>query len=102
MEPTIDLTLEQTQTPTEPEGEAPDTAELDKPGDAMTIEEVKTLMGSSQSEAEWDANCDRVKKAHNGYPSFWFREIVMSGLAGRVAARFGRDDRVHVQTMTIG
>lgn len=67
----------------------------------MTIEEVKSLMESSQTEEQWNANCDKVKRECDGYPSFWFTEIVLSGLAGRVTARFGRDDRIHTQTITI-
>jgi hypothetical protein len=67
----------------------------------MTKEEVRSLMESSQTEAEWNANCNKVKRECDGYPAFWFAEIVQSGIAGRVAARFGKDDRIHVQTIAI-
>lgn len=67
----------------------------------MTREEVKLLMESSNSEQEWNTNCDKVKKAFNGYPDFWFADIIMSGLCGQVSARFGKDDRIHIMPIDI-
>lgn len=52
----------------------------------MTQDEVKTLMESSKSEIEWNANCDKVKRTCGGYPEFWFSLIVLSGLSARVQA----------------
>lgn len=46
----------------------------------MTQSEVEALMRSSKSEAEWDTNCAKVKKACGGYPSFWHPAIIQSGL----------------------
>lgn len=46
----------------------------------MKEKEVIELMSSSKNESEWYDNCDKVKKACNGYPSFWYGAIVMSGL----------------------
>lgn len=63
----------------------------------MTKEQVIELMESSQSEQEWNNNCDIVKGKCDGYPNFWFSTIIASGLAGRVAARFGKDDKIHIQ-----
>jgi hypothetical protein len=51
--------------------------------------EVITLMESSKSENEWNNNCGKVKEACNGYPDYWYREIIMSGLCDRVSSRFG-------------
>jgi len=52
----------------------------------MDADEVRALMESSRSQAEWDANCDRVKAVHGGeYPDFWFAAVIMSGLLGRVS-----------------
>jgi hypothetical protein len=45
-------------------------------------------MGNSQSEREWNANCDAVKKANGDYPAFWYEEVIMSGLASQTAAKF--------------
>lgn len=50
----------------------------------MSESEVVELMVSSKSEEEWNANCDKVKAACNGYPSFWFHKIVMSGLMATI------------------
>jgi len=50
----------------------------------MTKNEVKKLMESSKTIAEWNENCDKVKSSHNGqYPDFWYKEIVLSGLMKR-------------------
>jgi len=57
------------------------------------------LMASSKSEAEWNANCDQIKAANNGYPDWWFTTIVVSGLSARTAAKFGRDDKIHVRAL---
>jgi hypothetical protein len=62
----------------------------------MNREEVIKLMESSQTEQEWNDNCTKVKTACGGYPDFWFAAIVSSGLVSRVAARFGKDDKIHV------
>lgn len=50
----------------------------------MTKGDVIALMRSSKSEAEWNANCDKVKAEFDGYPDWWFLTIVMSGLAAEV------------------
>ena len=56
--------------------------------DLTNSENVKTLMASSKTESEWNANCDKVKAANGGYPSWWLETIVLSGSAGRTAAKF--------------
>ncbi len=56
--------------------------------DLTTADGVKALMESSASESEWNANADKVKKANNGYPSFWFPTIVASGLAAMTMAKW--------------
>ncbi len=45
-------------------------------------------MNSATSESDWNNKCDQVKTAFNGYPDFWFSSIVLSGLAGRVSAKW--------------
>jgi len=62
----------------------------------MDRDEVVELMESSRTPEEWNANCDKVKRACDGYPDFWFAAVVSSGLAGRVMAAFGRDDKIHI------
>jgi hypothetical protein len=52
----------------------------------MNEAQVIELMKSSKSETEWNANCDKVKRACNGYPPFWYKAIIMSGLLNRVQA----------------
>lgn len=54
----------------------------------MDQESVVSLMISSKSEAEWNANCDRVKKHFGGYPTWWFPAIVLSGVLSRTAANW--------------
>lgn len=48
--------------------------------DLTTEDGVTALMRSSTSETEWNDNCDKVKKANNGYPRFWFPAVILSGL----------------------
>lgn len=56
----------------------------------QTQEGVKALMESSQSEAEWNANCNKVKKANNGYPDFWYPLIVLSGVFSKTSLGWQR------------
>jgi hypothetical protein len=57
-----------------------DTATAAAPATGMTEEQVVALMSGSKTASEWNANADRVKKSCNGYPSFWYRSIVLSGV----------------------
>jgi hypothetical protein len=54
------------------------------PNDLTVKENVVALMKSSRSEAEWNANCDKVKATNNGYPSFWYKTIIASGLMSSI------------------
>jgi len=54
----------------------------------MTEQEVVAIMKSSGSEAEWNANADRIKAACLGYPAFWYSAIFLSGLASQAKAKF--------------
>jgi hypothetical protein len=48
----------------------------------MKKEEVLSLMRSSKNSQEWNDNCDKIKKAHDGgYPDYWYAEVIASGLA---------------------
>ena len=45
----------------------------------LKLEEgVVALMRSSKSKKEWNANCDKVRAANQGYPDFWFQAIIAS------------------------
>jgi len=55
----------------------------------MSKEEVIQLMRSSKNGQEWNLNADKVKKACNGYPSFWWEEIIVSGLCDEVLGEGG-------------
>mgnify|MGYP001232439007 CR=1 FL=1 len=51
--------------------------------------DVVSLMQSSKSEAEWNANCDKVKSANGGdYPSFWFVAINLSGVMSSTSSKW--------------
>lgn len=57
----------------------------------MSQDQVASLMKSSNSEEEWNTNCDKVKAAFGGdYPSWWFATIVMSGLLAQCSLRWKR------------
>ena len=57
----------------------------------MKEQEVIDLMASSNSEKEWNDNCDIVKEAFNGYPSFWYPAILVGGVmaAAKVSWELG-------------
>lgn len=65
----------------------------------MTEQEVVDLMESSQTEQEWNNNATKVKQACGGYPAFWFKAIVLSGLINRVAQRWGDDGKIKISGM---
>lgn len=70
--------------------------------DLTTPEGVKSLMATSKSEDDWNRNCDNIKKVHQGqYPSFWYKEIVMSGFSNKIAATFGRNMNVNVKEVSL-
>jgi hypothetical protein len=54
----------------------------------MTEENVVKLMESSASEKQWNKNASAVKKEFNGYPSFWFGAVVVSGVAANTALKW--------------
>ena len=55
----------------------------------MTDEQVDWFK-NAPTEAAWNEACDRVKKIHGGYPADWYPRIIMSGIAARAQARFGK------------
>ena len=60
-------------------------------------EEDFALMDSSQTGDEWDANCDKIKAKYNGsYPQDWYFQMIISGRAKRIGARFGSSMEVGV------
>jgi len=57
--------------------------------DLTQVADVVSLMGSSKTEKEWDHNCELVKEANDGqYPRFWHKEVIQSGIYGRVVSKF--------------
>ena len=57
----------------------------------MNQQEVIDLMASSRNEAECNNNASTVKAACKGYPPFWFKEIVTSGLMARTSSKWKGD-----------
>ena len=64
----------------------------------MTPREVYELMKSSKSEEEWNKNCDIVKSRCNGYPDFWWNEIIASGLAKKTMEKFGSSPEIKIKS----
>jgi len=62
----------------------------------MTKEQVIQLMTSSVDATQWSANCLTVKKSCNGYPDFWFEEIILSGLMERALEPGSSEIRISV------
>lgn len=55
----------------------------------MSEDEIE-MMRSSKDEEEWNANCDKVKAAHGGYPADWYEAIVLSGFLRETSAKWRR------------
>ena len=53
-------------------------------------------MESAVSERDWNSKADVVKKKCGGYPSFWYKAIIMSGLIGQVFAKFGVNPNIQI------
>ena len=64
----------------------------------MNEKQVIDLMTSATSESDWNAKCDQVQAACNGYPPFWFGAIIRSGLAAKVAESFGGSAGITITT----
>lgn len=54
----------------------------------MDQDSVYLMMSSSRTEAEWNANCDKVKAHFGGYPSWWYQTIIMGGVLRRASAKW--------------
>ena len=68
--------------------------------DLTTESDVIKLLESSQSEQEWNKNCNEIKAANDGhYPGFWFQEVVVNGLMAHVSSRWGGDDKIHISVI---
>ncbi len=53
--------------------------------DHLTDDEFKNL-SATKSEAEWNAECTRIKAARGGYyPRDWYARMIVSGIAGAIA-----------------
>ena len=61
--------------------------------DLTKEDDVVSYMRKSKSEAEWNERCNAVKKANdNGYPAFWYKAIMISGVAGQMTALWKRQN----------
>ena len=66
----------------------------------MNEQDVIDLMASSKSNSEWNANCDKVKEACNGYPEFWYGTVIVSGLCDRVSKGwYGTGSKIFLKPM---
>ena len=64
----------------------------------MTKDEVIDLLEKCQSSEDWRIACRIIKEEHeNGYPDFWWKEVILSGVGDRIAARWGSDMQLHVR-----
>lgn len=62
--------------------------------DLTTEEGLVAYMSESQDEADWGRRCDEVKRVNGGYPDFWFRTIIMSGLMNRTLGAGASDLKI--------
>lgn len=52
--------------------------------DLTTPEGVVEYMRQSTGERDWDDRVNQVKKANNGYPSFWWEKVTEAGLQKQI------------------
>lgn len=63
----------------------------------MDETQVVELMKSSETEKEWEENCETVYKAcGGGYPSFWYKAVILSGVCRQTSAKWGGTDQVSI------
>lgn len=61
----------------------------------MTKPEVVALMKTSKTNEEWRINANKVKDAFGGdYPNFWYRAIIMDGVAKEVLGPYWGEIRI--------
>lgn len=63
----------------------------------MTPQELIDLMKTTTSLEHWEQNCNEVKRRCNGYPAFWYRTIVLSGLMDEILGPFGASSKITIQ-----
>jgi hypothetical protein len=54
----------------------------------MSEDQVVSLMNSATSEKDWNNKADQVKRSCGGYPDFWYRAVIMSGVLVRANLRW--------------
>ena len=55
----------------------------------------------AQTEQDWSTTCDAIKATRGGsYPADWYAKVILSGLARRVAERWGDDDRIRIMPIS--
>ncbi len=42
---------------------------------------------AAAGEVAWNAECDKIKAKHGGYPRDWFEKVILSGIVASVARR---------------
>jgi hypothetical protein len=53
-----------------------------------TSQDVVDFMSAATSESDWNERCDKVKDAFNGYPDFWFSDIILNGVLATTRAKW--------------
>ncbi len=65
----------------------------------MTVDEVKGLLETCFSPQDWNDMCDKIKNNCGGYyPSFWYKEIIASGFAQKIAERWNGNTNITIET----
>lgn len=64
--------------------------------DLTKQDQAVTLLQSSTSESDWNANIDKIKEANNGYPGWWYTAVIAPGLPQRVASGWGGSGEITI------
>ena len=62
----------------------------------MTDQELRNKMMQSNSEQEWDKNCDEVRHQCGGYPPNWYRVIVLGKVHSQCAKKWGGSGKIRI------
>lgn len=69
----------------------------------MDKKEVMELLESVQTYKQWADACDKIKRAHGyGYPDYWFKDVLQSGMADRILGRFGESTQMRIEIVQPG
>lgn len=66
-----------------------------------SVRGTQQIMASSGNLKEWRQNLNMVECVNNGLPSFWYKEVMLSGVAGSFLERADLSTNVNDGVLTV-